>query len=184
MNLLEKLTIRVANTLYENLSQKQMEDINSDGKAFKTILNKLKFIIIWVCLFISIFLIGFFFNITNELVIGSLVFFLMRYINDGHHFKSVDSCFLVTISVLISIPIIHYYLSDYTLFLAMINIICNVVFAPFKYQKTNRNFYTRKTFSIVICILAYLSGSLATSAIFIQSIDLIHNIKKKKKVNE
>lgn len=174
------MAIWIANNLYDSLNEDQKKSYESKGKGYRNFLIRIKFLIILILLIISLVPIGLIFNIEKELIFGSLVFFFMRYWNNGHHFKTTDKCFIITSSVVLLIPVTNYFIGQFSLINSLISFLLILIFAPFRKQVNQKKYYTKKIISLAVCVIGYFLGSIVVSAILIQSIDLIHNIKNKR----
>lgn len=181
--MLDNLATWIANNLYNSLSDEQKKEYEEKKKGQKNLLIRVKFLMILILLIIFLVPIGYILSIEKELFIGSIVFFFMRYWNNGHHFKTTDKCFVVTISAVLLIPITVHFLGQHILILSILSFISILIFAPFRKQDTRKKFYFKKVVSLIVCVVGYFLGSIVVAAIFIQSIDLIHNIKNKRAGN-
>jgi accessory gene regulator protein AgrB len=179
--LLDKLAIKIANIMYNSLSVEQKNDFEARKKGYKNLLLRIKFLIITILLIFCLVPIGYAFDIKQDLIIGCSIFFLMRYWNDGHHFKTTDLCFIITLSAIMLVQLTNHYLSEYTLIITCFSFISILLFAPFRKQKTTNQYYRKKIIALIICIIGYFLGSIAVAAILIQSIDLIHKFNNERK---
>lgn len=175
--MLGKISEWIATKLYDSLSEQQKSTYESNDRGYKNLLKRIKILLIYLSLTIVLLPVSIYLDIGKDIIIGTIAFAFMRIWNNGHHFKSIDRCFLVTLLAILSIQLISHYLGILKLEMVIVSLVLNFIFAPFKKQNTQKKKYIRKITSLIICLSSYWLGTVVVSAVFVQAIDLIHKKK-------
>jgi accessory gene regulator protein AgrB len=161
--------------ILNGLSQKQIDKyyVSLDDKQLQ---KKLKILLIYTFVLIFLIATAIYFGIIRDIVLSIFSFHIMRKLNNGHHFKNPDYCFIVTFGTIILAPILKFYLLQYIYIFLIIGIILLVLFAPYR-QKNIR----KKLLSLCFMLISLYLDPVITFSIFIFSVDTI-SLKKREEL--
>lgn len=128
------------------------------------------FVIIVLSLTISLLLHAFI-----HTFIGLLALMVLKRYTIGHHLRSSDLCVLLSVSLILSVPLLAYILSPYVLFLNLFTLLLIRDLTPFKKQdaytdRKRRNIAT----TLVILNICFPISNFVSIAFFLVSLDIIN----------
>lgn len=118
-----------------------------------------------------------------DAVIALVSFSLLRMFSGGFHFKTAEMCIVFSSLTILLISIFGTMIGNASVYLNVISLILNLIFAPSKINNQTRikekYYFVFKIISVLIVICSILvNHQVVSMAIFIQSLLLIRSLRK------
>lgn len=173
--LLKKAAIYTGNWIWDQLSIEQKEKTKNNNMDLIEIQNRIKIVLLYIAVSVTLLMFGNFTGMWIELGLSLVSFAFIRYWNGGHHF-SVDVCYIITTSVILGVIPLSYIVGEYPTIVLVIALILNLKLAPF--NKDTKQHFTKKTISIILCVLSFYINDIFLTMWFLLGFDLIKSSKR------
>lgn len=168
--LLKRAAMHIGNWIWDNINDDTKEKMKNRNLNLIEIQNRLKIILLYIAVTLTLLSFGWITGLWKELLISVFSLIFIRWWNGGHHF-SVDTCYLVTIGVILGVVPLSYIIREYQTIVLVVAVMLNIVYAPF--NKDSKYYYIKKTTSVTLCILSFYINDIFLAMWFVLGFDLI-----------